>query len=431
MRSLLAASFGLLLLCLPLGLQARTDEIIQEVTAHGTTREDSLANALAEAARQLFGATISTAEARASLTVETTSDKGGTFDSADATARRISIKTPGGTLNSYRILSQEKDPDQPGFRTTVEVRALKFAGTTGGGSEKRLKVAVMPPRLGKASFPVGTGTLPAEEIARQWNQAMISEFVQSRKFAVLDRDFIAETLREHHFIASDQVPLSEQVKLGQALGADFLIVGVLTDFAQTDKPYTMQLTGQTVIKRALRMNFEYRVIDIATKEIRTSDSLQREWTPQDIKDIAKDSGETYLMAGALKAGAKLIADNVIDVIYPLMVVKATGPTQITLNQGGIRVEVGQRYELFAAGEKLVDPQTGESLGAEETLAGVIEITRVNPKISTAKLIEGTLVGIAPGAICRRPQGPGAQTKAPAPEKPAAAPVERFSFPGSK
>jgi hypothetical protein len=63
--------------------------------------------------------------------------------------------------------------------------------------------------------------------------------------------------------------------------------------------------------------------------------------------------------------------------------------------------------VFAVGEELIDPDTKESLGREEVLVGKARITNVQPKLSTAELLEDT--GVDKGAVLRLPSAPPAQT----------------------
>jgi hypothetical protein len=73
--------------------------------------------------------------------------------------------------------------------------------------------------------------------------------------------------------------------------------------------------------------------------------------------------------------------------------------QITLNRGqGAGVEVGQVLNVFAQGETLIDPDTQEVLGREEVLIGKVRIISVQPKFSTAEILED--FGINKGAVLR-------------------------------
>ena len=59
--------------------------------------------------------------------------------------------------------------------------------------------------------------------------------------------------------------------------------------------------------------------------------------------------------------------------------------------------------MFAVGEELIDPDTKESLGKEEVLVGKAKIISVQPKTSSAEIIDDK--GIDKGAVLRLPPQP--------------------------
>ena len=92
--------------------------------------------------------------------------------------------------------------------------------------------------------------------------------------------------------------------------------------------------------------------------------------------------------------ASKISAGLIDSVYPVVILQLTDGVAY-LNRGdGTGVKVGQRMSVFRPGEELIDPTTGDNLGTTETYVGEIEITRVNPKTSQAKIIKEN----SPGAV---------------------------------
>ncbi|MEY4809740.1 MAG: hypothetical protein RI986_78, partial [Planctomycetota bacterium] len=106
-------------------------------------------------------------------------------------------------------------------------------------------------------------------------------------------------------------------------------------------------------------------------------------------------------------------------------------------EGG--VSVGQIYEVFVPGSAMIDPDTGEQLGAEEVHVGWARVTDAGARFSTAQAIEDR--GIDRGAMLRlRTQGlpagvdpnakatgssastPGAASTSASPGAPASAPT---------
>lgn len=429
-RSLAFLAF--LLLATGLVGAPRSETVAREVTGSGISRDEAVANALQEAARQIFGMTIEVAQIRQSMSAETISDSESSYASADTTTTATAIQTPQGIIRSYQILSHQRNDASRQHEVRLAVEAVRFAGTTGGGSEKRLSLAVIPARVSVQRFPDGDRFRSAADTARQWNQALINQFVQSRKFAVLDREFVRETMAEMNLIASDQVPLTEQIRLGQQLGADFLLVGSLEDCSRTSKNLRLQLTGEQRREDSVRMLFSYRIIDVATREIRSADSFLRQWNSPELHQLAQNRGGSPEQWQPLvfRDAAHQVASDILNIIYPIKVVQASSPQRIILNQGGIRLSIGQQFDIFSRGEVMVDPDTGESLGSEEFLAATVEVTRVNPKYSIARVVSGDAAAIDRGAICRAPANTNSATS---PHNPASqnkkAPPGRFTFPG--
>jgi hypothetical protein len=110
---------------------------------------------------------------------------------------------------------------------------------------------------------------------------------------------------------------------------------------------------------------------------------------------------------ALQEMARLMAEKaalrVTDVLLPAKVL-AVRDGSVTLNRGdGTGVTVGQTWRVLAQGETLVDPDTGENLGAEEVPVGAIRITAVNPKMSVGEIC-GENRGVAKGCVLRPAEG---------------------------
>jgi len=66
-----------------------------------------------------------------------------------------------------------------------------------------------------------------------------------------------------------------------------------------------------------------------------------------------------------------------------------------------KLELGRIIESMNS--QLIDPDTKEPLGREEVKVGAVKITQVNPKTSTAEILDDT--GINTGAVLRKTPQP--------------------------
>lgn len=81
----------------------------------------------------------------------------------------------------------------------------------------------------------------------------------------------------------------------------------------------------------------------------------------------------------------------------------TPPYKLVINLGSDHgIEVGDNFLVFGEDEEIIDPVSGEPLGALEKVRGTGKVTHVQPKIST---LECTDESIKPPTI-RKTTGPG-------------------------
>ena len=91
----------------------------------------------------------------------------------------------------------------------------------------------------------------------------------------------------------------------------------------------------------------------------------------------------------------------LETVYPVRMLEVKDG-QVVLNRGQGAISVGDEFDVFSLGKAYVDPDTGESLGQSETRIASIQVTRVSPKFSEARILEGEdqLSGGLKAYICR-------------------------------
>ena len=97
--------------------------------------------------------------------------------------------------------------------------------------------------------------------------------------------------------------------------------------------------------------------------------------------------------------ANRVGSRITWTIYPVKVVSLSGNDEVILNQGGSALQIGDHVDAFNLGQRLTDPYTKEFIGNEELLAATLEITRVLPKSTYARVLS-TNRPVTIGAVCR-------------------------------
>jgi curli biogenesis system outer membrane secretion channel CsgG len=246
-------------------------------------------------------------------------------------------------------------------------------------------------------------------IIESLNSQLIDRINATRKFDVVGRSDLNDILNEQDLGASGNVDAKTAAKAGKLTGATFLLVTTVDDFQDYVETATFAGTDRSATKRVFRLSVVGKLYDSSTGKLIESANLQ---TGNDaFKDISenrsysvKDGNLTdEMMVAVARDLAQKIANHFADVIFPAKVL-VRRDKEVTINRGeGGGVAVGDTFNAFALGQELIDPDTKESLGREEVRVGKVKITQVNPKTSTAEILDDT--GINTGAILRKAAQP--------------------------
>ncbi len=238
---------------------------------------------------------------------------------------------------------------------------------------------------------------------------MEASFRATRKFRVLSRDkqTLKAVLDEQNFAASD-LAKGDAANSGELNNAQYLILPTIQDFKfyrkhtalpNFDDKYKRKDWGTLVINA--------QMIDSSTGQVVTTFSLKDSFaTKETVVNGNGGAPSSVFFSKMAKGVAAKLANQFVAQVYPMKVVKRTRTGELILNRGkdgGLKV--GDKLNVYFAGEALIDPDTGESLGSSEEFVGVVTVTRILPKITYAKIVseqdpQGYPMGV--GNVLRRP-----------------------------
>ena len=253
------------------------------------------------------------------------------------------------------------------FKTTVS----KKYQTPGLSADNRRSITVFDSTPDPAKRGIGSAL----------QQKIISDLLQSRKFNVLDRDSSGYYEMEKALIKSGNAASDEVYKLKNVLATDYILLFSISGLEGKQK--TSNLTGKT--KTEVEVTVDYRVLLFATRQIKFSNTLSMK---VNLKDNSLNANEN-----ALKQIADRISGDILNAIYPLKVASVEN-NEVVFSQS---LNQGDTYECFALGKTIKDAYTKENTGKVESKIGSVEITRTSPKLSYAKILEGS---VKVGNICR-------------------------------
>ena len=411
------------------------------VTALGTgmTPGAAVNDALKTAISQVNGTTVDASSAnvnmfaKATATVDVESSQGkdsatvtGTLQS-QAFAEQI-ITQSKGTVSSFKVVSVAPPPNGNGvFTVNIEAKIAKFKGPADSG---KIKIVVAPLKSEKMAFNIGGRMIPANEVLGPLRQQIIDNLTQTGRFTILDRQFDGELQNEMNMITSGQTDKTDLAKLGQALSADLVWVGVVNDFAFNKTVRKLQTSDRELVSYAGGWSVSQRMINLATKQIMQSNTLEGVAPAIAATTLGANFDETGTVKTMAGDFVKKSTEAILLRTFPVSVVERDGDT-VVLSQGGKALTEGTRYRIYRQGKEIKDPQTGQSLGNMESLCCDVVIDRVTPNLSygTLERVKIKLDDVVAGALQIREAVPAQVAKAPSGD--AVTPPEKKAEPVAK
>ena len=395
------------LLCLATA-SAQSERVEREIAGRGADDMAAIMNALQEATFQICGVRI-----QSSLDVDSTQieDDDG-VRMIDLINRNIRANTakPECEIEGYDVLELTGDGASASARATLRVHYTVYK--VPGPPMDRRRIAVLDfPMEEVHLYGVGSGReqridgrvvrvginvdFKSVRFLQDEFRGRVEELLtQGRRFGVLDRSRPDVYEAEKQLLQSSDAGLGERARLGRVLGADYLLYGVIDRVVVEDQSKTIKITGERKNRLVSAAEVRFSVLATATRQVKWSSSIA-------LDEVIPAGVHPEVAASAVldSAAAKMV-DELTENIYPPRVTAVLAPGQFVVNRGGNTVIPGDLFEVFATGEQLIDPDTGEPLGQVELSIGIAQIVDVKPKYSVAALISGD-AELSRGMILRR------------------------------
>lgn len=358
-----------MLLTIAYQAQAQVVEATERATATGTSKRQAIEAAVVQATGQAFGITVNAVTSTSDSTTITGGEAAGSSKFLTKVNDQIQQKIKSSTNNpitGYSVDSLKQLPSSL-WEATVTIKYAKFKAI-GQKSDRRSMVVITN--------------------EQRYKELLISDFskalVGSRRFDVLNRENQQLFEKEKAFITGGDAAKAEVARLGQATGADYLVIVNLQGLnVANDRREKIQMTGETLVSSAASGTVSVEVIEFASRKVK--------WTGSE-KFSANYNGATSVSSGNLStlisgASEKLV-NQLVATIYPIEVVKVLSKNMAVINRGSTSIKEGQKLTIYLKGEELTDKQSGESLGALEIKVGKGKVVETNPKYSTVQLESG-------------------------------------------
>jgi curli biogenesis system outer membrane secretion channel CsgG len=276
----------------------------------------------------------------------------------------------------------------------VLIAALVLSMTASAQLKKRIAISRFEDRSGSGYSHLGAGV--ADMLA--------TALVKTGKFSVIERQELDKIVEEQKLGESGLVTPQTAPKVGQLLGAELFVVGAVTECGTKESNIGggISVFGGGLKTKKARTVVDIRLINTTTGEIIASESEEgTESTTgvavryEDIDFNNQDSWDNTDIGKATREAVnktvELIADNMKKIPWSGKILKVNTDGTVIMKPGSEgNVTPGMEFFVVRKGEEIKDPDTGLSLGSEETKVGKIKATddMLNGKAMKATIIEG-------------------------------------------
>jgi curli biogenesis system outer membrane secretion channel CsgG len=268
----------------------------------------------------------------------------------------------------------------------VRVRA-EIAQFRAPDEQGRPKIVVALPKTLMPVYPVGDGNVQSDEVARAVRGRLSDILTQTKRFIVLDREFGSDVQAEIDHINSGNVRAQDSARIGQQLATDLLLIPTIERFEYPKSVRKLRMSDRELVSYSGSGRITLRLLNATTGEVVMSDSFEHKLAAAEPSTMPRVIDGKSMAAEMMDSLSGQIGGAIVTEIFPVSVVSLNGD-QVVLSQGGESLQTGQRWKAVYLGEELKDPQTGRSLGRNETPVGTIRIDRVSAQTSYGTFEEG-------------------------------------------
>ncbi len=278
---------------------------------------------------------------------------------------------------------------------------LAYAQTSPAQMEKP-RVAVKMPDIGEGVPRSVLKHLTLSTVLAEMESALHAV----RKFDVLTRQKDKlKSLREEQKFAKSPLSKGNAAKEGQLEAANYIVFPTVQDFkfyrSSTPVP---NISNKYVRRDSGILQIHAQVLDTESGQIKANFYLKSTFATKDqvVNTKGGHPSSTYFTRMAKDVAAQM-ADQLIDSVFPMLVLNAEGDL-VWINRGADGgLKKGYVLNVYRPGKQLIDPYTKEVLGTAEQLIGRVKVVRVNPKFTVAEIVrKGLKEPPQNGDILRKP-----------------------------
>jgi curli biogenesis system outer membrane secretion channel CsgG len=257
---------------------------------------------------------------------------------------------------------------------------------------KRPGIVVLPFRFAKEEFGEATPgtfvwTLGDGVEVKTFTPELTRTLVEQKFFNVIEHSKLNLILEKRK--ANKKSVDFSKTKLSKALGVDYIVYGVITNWAVYSSVEAVPFSSRFRTSYGVAITVEVRVFDTHTGAVVFADSVseRRIWSSlQKDKTPAAPTSDDYYRARLPMV--KTLGTMLYDFADPCQIVTKRAESSY-INRGSAHgVKVGALYNLVRQGKVIRDDRSGEILDRETKVVGQLQVVKVFRKSAAVKVIKG-------------------------------------------
>ena len=228
-----------------------------------------------------------------------------------------------------------------------------------------------------------------------------TEFSENRllssKFSVVEREKLKLVMQEQGLAAAGAVDPTTAAKVGRILGVKYVITGAIDKFDIQNTKGALGMFGVAAYVVQASATINLRFIDATTAErvlsIAADGGVKTGGGSLSGASLSHDA-EWGLASETIQKASKAVVEKLMGGDYLARIstsataggvegkiIKVDG-TRAWINLGTLSgIKLGDRFNVFDAGEALIDPDTGAKLGSDERQTGSGAVVEVQSKFA--------------------------------------------------
>lgn len=246
---------------------------------------------------------------------------------------------------------------------------------------------------------------------------LVTKLVESNQYLVVERNELDAILKEQGLGQSGLVTQQSAAKVGQLLGVEMMVTGSVSEFGEKKSKVGGGIGSfggfnLGVATKTARVAVDIRLVNTGTGEIVAAKSADGEDSSTGLDNVGIEDvnfhNSTTWDNTQLGIASRIAIEKCVDYINEGMsgipwegkIIKASGGTIYMKpgSKGG--VQPGMKFSVYRPGEELIDPDTGISLGSEESKIGEIEYLADVADGKAGKAIVKSGTGMQTGDLIR-------------------------------